>query len=185
MHELREHLKNTIQNDLVPFLKKYDFEFALEANKYSDTHDIFIFKKQNNVYLNIDHMGFHVHDYPWSIIPMLGKAGFKGSSTQFDSIPLWYWKQKIAPFESWQRDALKLTFDNYPVNSKDQITQAIKQVVFDLENFCKDFLTNDFNRFDKIRQIKYLEYLVQTQVLGEYHWTGKKKFTFYQNKEVE
>lgn len=184
MQELRELLKDKIENELATFLKSYGFELTISELEYSSTHDVFKFKK-DDLFIDIDHYGFHPHDYPWSICPMLGRQGFKKTTQQFNSIPLWYFKQKIAPRESWQRDVIKLTFDNYPINSKEQIAKAISQCIFDLDNFCKDYLTNDFYLFDKIREINYLEYLVQTQVFGNYHWTGKKKFTIYKNKELE
>jgi len=184
MQELRELLKDKIENELATFLQNYGFEFSLSKHEYSETYDVFKFKK-DDLYIDIEHYGFHPHDYPWSICPMLGRQGFKRTTSQFDSIPLWYYKQKIAPKESWQREVIKLTFDNYPINSKTQIVNAVSQTIFDLDNFCKDYLTNDLYIFDKIREINYLEYLVQTQVFGEYHWTGKKKFTIYKNKEVE
>jgi hypothetical protein len=185
MQELREHLKKSIEEKLVPYLQRFGFEYYPSIHDYSKTHDVFQFKKTDNSYINIDHMGFHFHDYPWNINPMLGKLGFKKSTNQFDSIPLWYWKQKIAPLESWQREALKLTFDNYPVNSIEQITKSIDQTIFDFDNFTKDFLNGNSVTFNRIREIRYLEYLTQIQVFGDYHWTGSKKFTFYNNKEVE
>ena len=154
MQELRQQLKNNIQSQLVPYLESFGFEFKLSKHKFSDTHDVFEFFKPNGVYLNIDHMGFNYHDYPWSINPVLGKVGFKKTTTLFDGIPLWYWKEKIAPKVQWARDEINLTSDNYPVNTLDDITRTIKQVVFDLDAFCKDFLINNFIRFDRIRQIQ-------------------------------
>jgi hypothetical protein len=185
MHELREELKTLVQDKLAPFLLKFGFQFHLSVHEYSNTHDVFTFKKPDDSYILIDHMGFHFHDYPWSINPTLGQPGFKTSTTQFDTVPLWYLKQKLAPFEAWQREALKISFDNYPVNSIDQIRKSIDQTIFDLDTFCKDFLTGNFLTFNRARQIRYLEHLTQIQVFGEYHWTGKKKFTFYHNKEVD
>lgn len=185
MNELREELLKSVQVKLAPYLLKFGFQFHLSMHDYSDTHDVFTFNRSDGAYINIDHMGFHFHDYPWNINPVLGLPGFKVSTAQFDIAPLWYWKQKIAPLEKWQREALKLTFDNYPVNSIFQIGKAIDQTIFDLDNFCKDFLEMDYIIFNRIRNIRYLEHLTQIQVFGEYHWTGKKKFTFYKNKEVE
>jgi hypothetical protein len=185
MRESREELNKQVQEKLVPYLMKFKFQLNLSVYANNDTHDIFTFNRSDDAYIRIDHMGFHTLDSPWNMNPLLGLQGFKVSTAQFDTVPLWYWKQKIAPTETWQREAIQLTSGHYPVNSIEQIGKAITQTIFDLDNFCKDFLEKDYLVFNRIRQIRYLEYLTQVQVFGEYDAQGQKKFTIYNNKEVE
>ena len=111
MEELREELKKQVEEKLAPYLQKFGFHFHLSVSEFRDTHDLFTFKRSDNSYIRLDHMGFYFHDYPWSLDPMLGQTGFKRSTDQFDMVPLWYWKEKLAPSENWQREALKLTLD--------------------------------------------------------------------------
>ena len=185
MEELRVELKNLVRQTLAPYLQKFGLQFHLSVSEFRDTHDLFTFKRSDNSYIRLDHMGFYFHDYPWSLDPILGQTGFKRSTDQFDIVPLWYWKEKLAPSENWQREALKLTLDIYEVNTIEQINKAIDQIIFDLDNFCKDFLTSNYVNLNRMREIRYLEYLTQIQVFGEYNRDGKKKFTFYNNKEVK
>lgn len=184
MRQLRDSFKTSIENQLVPFLKRFDFSYHITKHEFSETHDVFSFTR-NSSYIHIAHMGFNPHDIPWSFVLMLGKSGFKKSSNQFDSIPLWYIKQKIAPPYEYQRAAIKLNFDAYNINSNEEINASIRQAVFDLDNFCKDFLMEDFVRFNRIREIKYLEYLVQTQVITETNWLGISKVVMKPNSEIE
>jgi len=184
MEDLRNLFKRTIEKELVPFLAKFNFEYKYGIHEFSETHDTFMFKKHES-YLEIYHMGFNPKDAPWSFIILLGKKGFKKTTTQFDSIPLWYLKQKIAPPYDYQREAIKLTFNEYDINNDLQIRQSIENAIFELSNFCNDFLTGDFVRFDRIRQINYLEYLVQTQVISESNWFGLQKIVMKSNEEIE
>jgi len=184
MQELRELFKSSIEKNLVPFLKKYGFSYHVTIHEFSETHDIFYFKRQSS-YINLAHMGFNPHDVPWSFVLMLGQTGYKKTTHEFDSVPLWYIKEKIAPRDEYQRVAIKMNFDTYNINTPEQIKTSIRQAIFDLDNFCKDFLLEDFVRFNRIREIKYLEYLVQTQVITETNWLGLKKDVMKPNKEIE
>ena len=185
MQELKEQLKLTIEKTLVPFLEKFNFTYYHSMDGYSGDHDLFTFRDEKGWYVAIDYMGFNPHDYPWSMNPMLGKSGYKKTAAQFDAVPLWYWKQKVAPFEKWQREAIKLTFANYPINSVAQIKSSIDQTIFDLDNFCKDFLKREELRFDRIREIRYLEHLVQFRLYSKTHWTGTMKTIISENEEME
>jgi hypothetical protein len=78
-----------------------------------------------------------------------------------------------------------MNFDEYHINTPEEIRASISQAIFDLDTFCKDFLTEDFVRFDRIREIKYLEYLVQTQVITETNCLGVEKDVMKPNKEIE
>jgi hypothetical protein len=184
MQELREIFRTSIENKLVPFLKKYGFDCSVHKHEFSNIHDVFQFTKKSS-YINIAHMGFNPHDVPWSFALLLGKQGFKKTSNEFDSVPLWYIKQKIAPPYDYQREAIKMNFDEYLINTPVEIKASIRKVIFDLDTFCKDFLTEDFVRFNRIREIKYLEYLVQTQVITEANWLGVKKSVMRPNKEID
>ena len=184
MQELREIFKSSIENKLVPFLEKYDFSYHVAKHEFSDTHDVFYFKRQSS-YINLAHMGFNPHDVPWSFVLLLGQTGYKKTTNEFDSIPLWYIKEKIAPRYDYQRAAIKMNFDAYNINTPEEIKASIRQAIFDLDNFCKDFLLEDFVRFNRIREIKYLEYLVQTQVITETNWLGLNKDVMKPNREIE
>ncbi len=184
MEELSEFFRASIEKKLIPFLEKYGFDYHVEKHKYSDTHDVFDFKR-NSSYIIIAHMGFNPHDVPWNSVLLLGKKGFKKTTSEFDSVPLWYIKQKIAPSYDYQREAIKMNFNEYHINTLEEIRVSIRQAIFDLDNFCKDFLTEDFVRFDRIREIKYWEYLVQTQVITETNWLGLKKDVMKPNEEIE
>jgi hypothetical protein len=78
-----------------------------------------------------------------------------------------------------------MNLNEYHINTLEEIRVSVRQAIFDLDNFCKDFLTEDFVRFDRIREIKYLEYLVQTQVITETNWLGLKKDVMKPNEEIE
>ena len=184
MNQLKDYFKASIESRMVPFLKKFGFLYTLSVHDLSDIHDVFTFKK-DSTYIFIAHMGFNPKDIPWSFSPLLGKDGFKQTSGVFDLVPLWYIKQKIAPFEAYQKEAIKMNFEPYNINSMEEINQSITRAIFDLDTFCKDFLTNNFIRFDRIREIKYLEYLVQTHLVTETNWLGIKKEVMKQNEEVE
>ena len=184
MQELREDFRASIEDKVVPFLKKYGFDYYIDKHEFSDIHDVFQFTR-NSSYINIAHMGFNPHDIPWSFVLLLGKKGFKKTSNEFDSVPLWYIKQKIATPYDYQREAIKMNFDEYRINTLEEIRVSIRQAIFDLDTFCKDFLTEDFVRFDRIREIKYLEYLVQTQVITQTNWLGIEKYVIKPNKEIE
>ncbi len=181
--ELKRQLRKSIDNELVPFLKQFDFNHDFSTTNYG--HDCYKFVKDNDVYIDFYYCGFHFHDYPWMANPKLGKAGFKKTTDKYDSIGLLYWKEKIAPFEQRDRDFLQITFDNYPINSAEQIKRAIEQIVFDLDHFCRDFLKNDFIVFDKIREIQYLESLVRRNVYGTYYQNGDREFLIKSEPEVE
>lgn len=78
-----------------------------------------------------------------------------------------------------------MNFNEYDINTLEEIKTSIRQAVFDLDNFCKDFLMEDFVRFERIREIRYLEYLVQTQVITETNLLGLKKEVMKPNNEIE
>jgi len=182
-YELKKQLKKSIESDLIPFLKQCDFESEFSTTKFG--HDVYKFVK-GDIYIDFDYMGFHFHDYPWQANPMLGKTGFKKSTNAFDSVSLTYWKEKIAPKDKWGREFLQLTFDNYPINSIEQIKKAIEQTIFDLDNFCGDFLRrNDFAVFEKLRQIQYIESLVRFNVYGTYYQNGSKEILIKREPEIE
>lgn len=184
MQKLREIFRTTIETKLAPFLKKYGFNCYVHKHEFSNIHDVFQFTKRSS-YINIAHMGFNPHDVPWSFVLLLGKQGFKKTSNEFDSVPLWYIKQKIAPPYDYQREVIKMNFGEYRINTPEEIKVSIRQAMFDLDIFCKDFLTEDFVRFDRIQEIKYLEYLVQTQVITETNWLGVEKGVMRPNKEID
>ena len=184
MQEPRNYFRTLIENKLVPLLKKYGFTYHVCKPEITDNHDVFKFKR-NSSFIDIGVMGFHPQDAPWCFVVLLGKEGFKKTTNEFDQVPLWYIKQKIAPPYHYQRDAIKMNFDEYPLNNTEEITKSVLQACFDLDKFCKDFLKEDFLRFNRIREIKYLEYLVQTQVITERNWIGLNKDVMKPNKELE
>jgi hypothetical protein len=89
MQELREYFRVSIENKLLPLLKKYGFDYYIGKHEFSDIHDVFQFTR-NSSYINIVHTGFNPHDTPWSFAILLGKKGFKKTSTEFDSVPSVY-----------------------------------------------------------------------------------------------
>ena len=180
--ELKKQLRKSIESDLVPFLKQFDFESEFSTTKYG--RDVYKFVK-GDVYIDFDYMGFHFHDYPWQANPILGKTGFKKSVNTYDGIYLSYWKEKIAPHDKWGREYLQLTFDNYPINSIEQIKKAVEQAIFDLDHFCGDFLRNNLNIFDKIRQIQYIESLVRFKVYGTYYQDGSKEILIKREPDID
>jgi len=163
--------------------KKFDFEYKFSTNEYS--RELYQFVKDNSVYIDFYYCGFHFHDYPWEAMPMLGKSGFKLTTKKYDEVPLSYWIQKIAPFEKRGRDFLNITFDNYPINSIEQITKSIEKIVFDLDNCCGDFLRNDIRTFDKIREIQYLESLVRLNVYSTHYANGDVEYLVKSEPEIE
>lgn len=63
MQELRENFKASIETKLVPFLKKYGFDYHVDKHQFSESHDVFQFIRNSST-INVVHMGFNPHDAP-------------------------------------------------------------------------------------------------------------------------